>query len=197
MTSGIKSPCIGPMRDALCGYGFALRPSAWGTDILVESVGAGQRFVLRFSPGSEAVVLDTDAAQELALVWLSQAPKGYGHVYLLGRDEGFLFRQQVRWLHLCDARNMNVAKAIDILTPSEVRDARARGLKVVRQGDIWFIPLVQEAGSAPLYETRHEAEKVTQLPGGGVLASGWVRHPQHRAVYLDAPHLVCRSEVGD
>ena len=196
MTNEITEPCVAQLRKALnrLGFRFGVRPAVCRTAIEIDSVVSGQRFLLDFCPGSEVAVLEVDAAREMALVWLGELP--YGSVLLLGQDEHFLFRQTVNWGRLADLLDYTVARALEDLTPREVVEARRRGLQVVRQGDIWFVPAIEER-DVSLYGTRHAAEKSLRLPGGTPLADGWVTHPEHAPVRLDGPHLVYRNGQGD
>jgi hypothetical protein len=70
-----------------------------------------------------------------------------------------------------------VQKALDYITPGEVKRAQRAGKKVFRQGDIYFFPLrIYYNDLESLWGTNHNPAAVT----GGIT----ITHPQHPSVTL-------------
>lgn len=149
--------------------------------------------------------------------------EGYEAVFTLG-DQYYLSgydRQEDPPLYfLCQLPGpaSSVSEARDLLQPPSVKEAIANGVRVERQGDLFFIATSMSdedvkgyapfwwGFTKPLYGTAHTATCVAQLPGGVMIASGIVRHKpdiigetrnaDHSDLYLGHDwHLVARNTV--
>ena len=73
-----------------------------------------------------------------------------------------------------------IDEALDYLKPAAVKRAEAEGKKVLRQGDIYFVP-AKRPNYADLAGTRHEVR------------DGVVYHPEHGTLILPGPHRAYRQ----
>jgi len=73
-----------------------------------------------------------------------------------------------------------IDEALDYIMPAAVRRAQAAGVKVLRQGDVYFVPARRGDYSA-LAGTRHEVR------------DGVVYHPEHGTLALPGPHRAYRQ----
>jgi hypothetical protein len=104
-----------------------------------------------------------------------------------------------------------VAEAFDALRPAEVREADAAGLPVVRQGDVFAIPVELTTRGLPgpsvphayVLGVNHVATEVRELDGA-TYARGTLRHrplwrrPEHRMQKLGGGwHRLVRNTVPD
>lgn len=113
-------------------------------------------------------------------------------------------------------KSRTVADAINALKPRQVLDAEATGVDVKRQGEWFFVPLdspaTDKSVAASLGMTQTllcKRSKPRPLPkqhaesndhtcrwiecGRQILATGLVRHPEHRSVKLDSWHVVYKN----
>lgn len=119
--------------------------------------------------------------------------QGYEAVFTLGDDyylSGYDHQERPPLYFLCQLPGpvRSVAAARESLKPESVKEAIANGVRVERQGDLFFIEtsLSDEdvegyapfwwGCSKPLYGTAHTATCVAQMPSGVMIASGIVRH---------------------
>jgi len=142
-----------------------------------------------------------------------------GKRYLIGRDEGHFFRQEV-------GRVNTIEKSFYFLIPQNLRNTKKRCLRdgVKRQGDLFFAPFEEKEGtersnycyetlnegSGKIGGTNHEAESWKYIREIGDVAfvgrkgkmkshsyqieyyivRKEISHPQHSSVYLDEWHRV-------
>jgi hypothetical protein len=78
----------------------------------------------------------------------------------------------------------SVEEALDYIKPAAVRKAETAGKRVLRQGDIYFVPS-RKANFEALIGTRHQYE-----PQEGI-----VIHPEHSTLKLVGPHRAYRQMV--
>ena len=123
--------------------------------------------------------------------------EGYEAVFTLGGAHylsGYDQQENPPLYFLCQLPGpaSSVGEARESLKPQSVKEALANGVRVQRQGDLFFIAtemsdddlriITDDEYSSPLYGTAHCATRVVQLPTGVMLASGVVRHkPEGRA----------------
>lgn len=151
---------------------------------------------------------------------------GYEAVFTLGEDyylSGYDQQERPPLYFLCRLPGpvSSVAEARESLKPDSVKEALASGVRVERQGDLFFIethmtyedvkghaPLWNglTGFAKPLYGTAHTASRVARLPSGVMMASGTVRHkpeiigearkPDHSDLHLGCGwYLVARNTV--
>lgn len=120
-------------------------------------------------------------------VWLATAEGYYKYsgsvgsyfqraAYLVGVDEGQL------WAARVPGTIGTVAGGLAWLKPAAIREAEAKGLPVIRQGDIFFRPMRLPADDlGALQGTRHDAR--VRKDGGYIIV-----HPEHKAVRLSAKY---------
>ncbi len=198
MNSRIEPSCVERLRRSLARCGLALAVEDSPRRVGLRAVNQGEpRLILQYSPGSVVEVRDALPKERLVLVELAERP-GLESCVLAGQDESQLFA-----LPLAE-RAPTVLAALESIVPAAVRRARAKGLKVLRQGDIWFVPVEPAQGGA-IMGTRHSAERIEGTledpqpltPWNGPVVSGWISHPEHAALHLDRPHWAFRNRFGD
>lgn len=153
--------------------------------------------------GVEVLPLSERALQEAMRAAGSLRPclvirEGYEAVFTLGDNHylsGYDRQEDPPLYFLCQLPGpaSSVPEARESLKPQSVREALANGVRVERQGDLFFIATsmsdadVRRSGglwwgatsnpsTTPLYGTAHTATRVAQLPSRVMLASGIVRH---------------------
>jgi hypothetical protein len=182
------------------GYEVEVLPSPRRLSLVAVNDKVRPRFKLEFSPGSSVEVRDADAQERAALVSLVDPAGDFGSgFYILGTDDAALFSRQcygLGGLFYGDLAHgpTTLAEAFEMITPEPVRQSRREGVKVLRQGDIWFVPLALD-GEADIEGTRHRAERLERAHAP--LVMGWIRHPEHKPLFLDRPHWAYRSGIGD
>ena len=95
-----------------------------------------ERFLIE-PDGQDAEVRDVDNDKEMVLVDVKDREGENLRVLLLGKDD-HCFVTNV------PAHIWSVKHALQFFVPDEVRRARSKGLKVRRQGDWYFIPIVKK-----------------------------------------------------
>ena len=103
---------------------------------------------------------------------------------LHGFDEGVQF-----WIRVYETLS-RVEDAIGWLKPRAVVRAEAKGKRVVRQGDWFFIACPAYRPQRVLTDVRYGRHTLECWSEGR--AKGWVRHGEHDTLWLDGWHLPCR-----
>jgi hypothetical protein len=91
--------------------------------------------------------------------------------WLIGRDEG-----QV-WTHRVYNTHHTIDEALAFMKPAEVRRFEAEGRQVTRQGDVYFVQMIQQSNFEALEDTRHDVEEKSD-------ETVVITHPEHEALEL-------------
>ena len=118
---------------------------------------------------------------------------GFGHwAYLLGVDQGY------PWISQVPVTVKSLDQALGYLKPVAVKTAEAAGLRVVRQGDWFFIPVDNVPAGTPLGEEPldddHIAENILRLKTR-TYVSGSITHHQHDTVHLPGWHQALQNRA--
>jgi hypothetical protein len=222
--------CRLPVRfvDERPGLRFSQPPTALSIadfffiDVLHNAT-PDQTFRLWTHSDAEAQVTAKRANTRHLLLQVRAAPRDPKRIekttLLLGHDERQLFVVPT-------PRVTTVQAAVDSLKPREVVAAERRGLKVVRQGDWFFVPMranfaptanmvtyqktsigaqtPQRSGNQHIAELQAvnpgqwvEWRGVKRLVGRAVYVMGKIRHNEHATVELAHWHLAVPNQVGD
>jgi hypothetical protein len=91
--------------------------------------------------------------------------------WLIGRDEGQVWTHQVYNTH------HTIDEALAFVKPAEVKQFEAEGRQVTRQGDVYFVKMIQHSNFEALEDTRHDA--VPKSDEAVVIT-----HPEHEDIEL-------------
>lgn len=96
------------------------------------------------------------------------------------------------------AASIPVAEALEYLKPVEVKRAEEKGLKTVRQGDWYFVPVARHiTGEVVTFlslDDDHVADQAIHLRTV-IYVRGWIKHDEHKSVLLTAWHKAIRNKA--
>lgn len=160
----------------------------WRERVLAAAKDVGVR-VLPLSERALKSAMDRSGERHPRLI----VREGYEAVFTLGDNyylSGYDQQEDPPLYFLCQLPGpaSSVTEARESLKPESVKSALANGVRVQRQGDLFFIATGMSDEDVtdympswrdftkPLYGTAHTATCVVQLPSGVMIASGIVRH---------------------
>lgn len=121
---------------------------------------------------------DFDPKREMVLItvgkksFYGQSLRGARErTWLVGRDEG-----QV-WSHRVYNSHHTIDEALAFIKPAEVKQFKKEGRQVIRQGDVYFVQMIQQSNFEALEGTRHN---VVQESDETVA----ITHPEHENLEL-------------
>ena len=165
-----------------------------------------EEFTLLPGINGEPTVLDWDARLRHLLLLVRKGSRE--RRLLFGHDERHLFVAR-----LPHAPITRLREAFGVLKPEAARRAEARGVKVIRQGEWFFVstPEFRAVGNVIVHRkvplrpshpfrrggNEHIAEELARVRGEqsriDVYARGTVRHVEHATIKLDGWHRVLRN----
>ena len=91
--------------------------------------------------------------------------------WLIGRDEG-----QV-WTHRVYNTHHTIDEALAFIKPAEIKRFEVKGRQVTRQGDVYFVQMIQHSNFEALEDTRHDVEEKSD-------ETVVITHPEHEPLEL-------------